>query len=128
MAWENLPSTNTPLNATNLDKITDSGSNANGKYIKLQDGTLIQWGNKTIENVSFTQLTSGINYSTAQSITYPIAFYSNPSSSIMSRTRNLSWTINVVSSTTALGFYVVNSGSGSTDVSVEWIAIGRWKA
>lgn len=127
MAWENLPSTNSPINATNLNKITDSGSNTNGNYIKFQDGTLIQWGRKNLPSVSFTQLTTGICYSAAQSITYPTAFIANPSSSVMSRTRNLSWIINVSSSTTALGFYVVNSNSGSTDADIEWMAVGRWQ-
>ena len=51
--WEDLPSTNTPLSADNLNKIEnelelldggyieESGSNANGNYIKYSDGTMI---------------------------------------------------------------------------------------
>lgn len=53
--WENLPSTNTPINAENLEhmdngiaeaheligNIIETGTNPNGTYIKYADGTMI---------------------------------------------------------------------------------------
>ena len=52
ITFEDLPSTNTPINATNLNAIqtnaetainsvVESGSNANGNWIKYSDGTMI---------------------------------------------------------------------------------------
>lgn len=62
--WKNLPSTNTPINKTNLNKIEneldnldnnvsemiESGNNANAKYIKYSDGTLIEYGKTTLQS------------------------------------------------------------------------------
>ena len=76
--WEDLPSTNTPINAENLNKMDkgiydnafESGSNQYGSYIKFNDGTLIQWG----EDIFGTSGTSSDSY---KSVTFPISFIDN---------------------------------------------------
>jgi hypothetical protein len=80
--YQNLPSTSTPLNATNLNsmQVEESGSNTNGNYIKYNDGTLIQWN--TIAKSSFQSSSAlsttvqGINWyrSNNPSVAFPISF------------------------------------------------------
>lgn len=48
LVFQDLPNTTTPINAQNLNSnfeecnnIIESGSNANGKYVKYSDGTMI---------------------------------------------------------------------------------------
>jgi len=89
--FQNLPNTTTPVSATNLNQlqtnvengingVIDSGSNANGYYVKYQDGTLIC--SIIVPKTEFLQTTStytavqGTNWyrSNAPSITFPYNF------------------------------------------------------
>ena len=124
--------------------IVESGSNANGSWVKFADGTMIQWGNK-----SFTGSASG-NTGSYTTVTFPQAFSDNKIS--------VSYTP-IYSGAYAQGttLYVILTGSikygeGSrftgdtvyrrlshttdttelselfaTDLSFNWHAIGRWK-
>lgn len=123
------------INASNLNKIEqgiydnafESGSNANGSYIKFNDGTMICYGSKDINNVSFTQFTTSINYSNIQTITFPQLFINNPSTSIGCRSSNMAWSSNVISSTSNFTFYILQSTDVTRTIHCEWQAIGRWK-
>lgn len=140
MNWENLPSTNTPLNATNLTKITDSGSNANGNYIKFQDGTLIQWGQSSFSSGTY----SDASYKT---ITFPTSFYSNVYKVIpimfyqggIATNYNLgvNLTPGIVNTSSCTIYrrlsYLAPDNSGQDNLyavaeDFDWVAIGRWKA
>ena len=56
----------------NSKSIVETGSNANGNYIKYADGTLEMWGKKSAEYICKT--TAGSGYvSTGIPITFPIA-------------------------------------------------------
>lgn len=140
MNWENLPSTNTPLNATNLAKITDSGSNANGNYIKFQDGTLIQWGVSSFASGSY----SDASYKT---ISFPTSFYDSTYKvfptmvyqGTVATNYNLCvhLTPGIVNASSCTIYrrlsYLAPDNSGQDNLyavaeDFHWFAIGRWKA
>lgn len=140
MDWENLPSTNTPLNATNMNKIVESGSNANGNYIKFQDGTLIQWGENSFGN-------SGTVSDSYKTISFPISFYNNTykvfSTMFYQGTVATNYNLGVnltpgIVNTSSCTIYrrlsylaPDNSGQDNLYAVAEdfhWLAIGRWKA
>lgn len=133
MDWENLPSTNTPLNATNLNKITDSGSNTNGNYIKLQDGTLIQWGETTATTGTNSLNRGGVTVYYSDSVTqnFPISFIDNTSSihpqinggAGTSAGLNFIYTV-MYANRVAITLESTNSSYSRT---IRWLAIGRWK-
>ena len=144
MAWENLPSTNTPINATNLNKITDSGSNTNGYYIKYQDGTLIQYGYISKDTLvppttNSTTVQGIIWYRTNNvSLSFPISF----------KDTNYSFEVTVHNGVSGTRISIPRAGekaasnigvqlitiepvtSGETAASnlygVSWLAIGKW--
>lgn len=139
--WEDLPSTNTPINATNLNKMDkgiednsfESSSNANGRYIKFADGTMICYGTGSV------QLASGVGY---ELIAFPASFVSTSvntdivilgtvitldgSSSLTVREMIINCRANSNSNFYA---YIKHSTSASTSylVGFNYIAIGRWK-
>ena len=147
MAWENLPSTNTPLNATNLDKITDSGSTANGYYIKFQDGTLIQYGliDKTefLASSTMSNNIQGINIyrSNVYNLTFPVSFKDTnytvaiqPQLGFTSGASRLTTTryTKLTKATCEIQMIgiedFISSGNGYINLNgVEWAAFGRWK-
>lgn len=134
MNWENLPSTNTPVNATNLTKITDSGSNANGNYIKFQDGTLVVWGNKTLSDEAVTTSAGSVYRSNIiAGVTFPINFINTPTyvNLTINTASNAVWIIKGSSapSTSATGSFYVASYNNITlsNLNVGFFAIGRWK-
>lgn len=68
LVFQDLPSTSTPINATNLNgnfdecnNIVESGSNNSGKYIKFSDGTMICW-NRITSTSSSTGQSNGFYY------------------------------------------------------------------
>lgn len=133
MAWENLPSTNTPLNATNLDKITDSGSNSNGYYIKFQDGTLLEWNYMQVDDQAINSQygTTAVYYGT-RTITFPIAFVGNTPSVQCSQFRwgtGGSWGsvgTSSLTSATLFGYDMFSRATGTRCV-ISWVATGKWK-
>lgn len=149
ITFENLPSTNTPLNASNLNTLQDnietainsvveSGSNTNGYYIKYADGTMICWQREQFDNVQITNAQGNLYQSGA--ITpknYPVAFVGEwpaVSRDIESSTwavfgfgqHNTSGT-----SLTNPGSFTVfrgsSTGTGNVTLVVRTIAIGKWK-
>ena len=127
----------TPLKAFNLNKMQDnieeaingvveSGSNANGSWVKFSDGTMMQWGRKTLQNVEFAQ-TGGIYYSQRQVFPFPQVFIQNPSISISGTTSNICWIGNSTSNTEQFTFNVLHSNETTRTVLIEWQAIGKWK-
>ena len=100
--------------------------NENGTAIKFPDGTMIQWGRKTLRNVEFAQ-TGGIYYSQSQVFSFPQVFIQNPSISISGTTSNMCWIGNSTSYTEQFTFVVLHSIETTRTVLIEWQAIGRWK-
>lgn len=134
MAWENLPSTNTPLNATNLNKITDSGSNTNGHWIKFQDGTLIQWKSEEVTDQAIGNQYGGTAiYFGTRLITFPIEFYDANYVGTVGRAiwgTGGSWgsvMTNTQKSTMQIIVYDMFPRESGTNFKLSWMAIGRWK-
>ena len=100
--------------------ITESGSNANGKYMKFGNGILIQYNSTTITNAAW------------QTITFPIAFVTDiltvlttintnsAESNIVAMAKQSNKTL-----TTFRGVLVTPDGYGTGNI--EWLAIGKWK-
>ena len=130
MNWENLPSTNTPLNATNLTKITDSGSNANGNYIKFQDGTMICY--KSVSSAVEITTAWGSLYEGSLNLgSWPATFISAPEVSITNRgiPGAMIESFKTIPTTTSAGeVYLVRPTSVTLTFTLSVIAIGRWKA
>ena len=140
--WKNLPDTSTPINAENLindseyldnkiNEILETGSTSTGRYIKYNDGTVIQWGRVNLTpNESRSQ--GGLTYySTSTSVILPIELFTinNASCSSNRQIANMnyfaqSYIAFVNSSTINLSF----ASTGLNDERIiDWLVIGRWK-
>lgn len=155
--FTNLPDTSTPINATNMNQlqinvenainatqisleneitalpgeIIESGSNANGEYIKFSNGTMI-----CTKQVFITaEITSswGNLYDTGnQDIdlgNYAQTFYSIPVVSITMSSANGCWLEGCSNRTTSSygKIVLVSATSKTASVAYDLIAIGKWK-
>ena len=136
--WEDLPSTDTPINATNLNKMDEgiynnsfeSGSNANGSYIKFNDGTLIcakHISGSTPCNIAWGSLyeTSSINLGS-----YAMNFISAPYVSItpnMTAGALFEGVRNVTASSFGQVWLVRTTSNDNLSYGIDCIAIGKWK-
>lgn len=129
------------INASNLNKIEqgiydnafESGSNANGNYIKFNDGTLIQWG-KVNKSVTLSNLSQGTQwyYEDGYKINLPVSFIDNNFFANVSNYYNGNITLNIYSITgrSASSFeFNLSCSVAVTNANAEfgWFAIGRWK-
>jgi len=105
--------------------IYESGSNANGYYVKYVDGTMEQWG--TTATISCTTLV-GNNYYGSAIVLFPQAFADatySPTSSAVTNT-NLAWSsFTQIQSSSVMTIFRVASTSGESG-KVAWSAIGKW--
>ena len=119
-------------NATELANIVESGSNANGNWVKYPDGTMICYGTRSFTNLrintafgSVYETTTKINFGT-----FPQTFYARPNVFIqqydgaMASLEALNDT-----NTTNIGQAFVWRPTSSTAASPSyyWTAVGRWK-
>ena len=149
--FEDLPSTNTSINASNLNgnfgelntHITDligrayieeSATTANGSYIKYSNGIMIvaqQYS--TTHTGDFTQWGSCYSFDCDTPPDFPVAF-----TELWSCTKTLSntgangWLYNrgghdTVTRSGLVGFVRPNNSSVSTTIKINVIAIGKWK-
>lgn len=106
--------------------IIETGSNANGTFIKYADGTMICRGNQTI--TSAISIGNGSIFYGSTSVTYAATFSSAPSVTISAaRSAQTIWASTVSPGTSSCSIYLfsgVSLGSGSNEVT--HIAIGRW--
>lgn len=149
--WQNLPNQTTPINSTNLNKIEnelvnldsqittinstlgtiiENGSNANARYVKFSDGTLIQYGYVSL-TVADSRSSGGLTYwSQADDVTLPYNFLDT----------NYYVTTNVVLAN--MNYFCQSYGAANTkdevrisfistnasdNRTVHFICIGRWK-
>lgn len=155
--FENKPSTDSPINATNLNTMQDnvengindvqanlenkingiieSGSNENGSYIKYADGTMICY--KTVVGTIDISTAWG-NLYTSEALNlglWPVSFISRPS--IMINTQNQTGTQFMLGGSTVASVGSA-SDAGSTSLirpstrtgvayQLDVIGIGRWK-
>jgi len=123
-----------PAGGITVSGIFDSGSNANGNYIRYTDGTMMQWG--TFTPVAFSSFsattqygsTSGTSYFSSNTITLPQNFIDTT----YSPTQNTSYAYNsqISAGKTSSQFTVIlvhgqSIGAGPAN-SGNWTAIGKW--
>lgn len=105
-----------------MEKVTNnSGSNANGSYCKMPDGTLICYGDKS-------------NLSSGGQIDFPVAFTEVPIINVTPVYNDVG-TARCIMSVAGFTKYIFKvyaytfSGAESTSniLRCHWIAIGRWK-
>lgn len=136
VTFQDLPSTTTPINSSNLNNnftecnnIVASGSNANGSYIKYSDGTMVQTGTG--------QCAGNVGYA---DITFPVAFYDTNYIMLANhkytggsgyggsgQLRNIT---NPQANNTTTGYiysYLYDGSVADYPRKVQYIAIGKWK-
>lgn len=111
-----------------------SGSNANGSYIKYNDGTLIQWNSLIVSDQAInSHYGDSVLYTGTRTIIFPIPFIDTNYSAFCGEFHwgtSASWGVVYNKNSTnwmtlmIYDFYTRNSG---TNTSVSWTAIGKWK-
>lgn len=109
---------------------TQHGSNANGNWLKFDDGTLVQWGKKTIsiaistaDGVLFRSSGGGFTF------TYPLPFVAVPDAMIPTPSSDVAARRTTTGESESIGSVIIwnSSSAGAANRTVGWIAIGRWK-
>lgn len=111
-----------------LAQIIESGSNANGSYIKYSDGTMICYGSTSLNEVSVSDYYSFCKRTNSLTITFPMEFDEVPNVTITNQGFGIfSYTINNITANN-FSYYAFTYPSGSNiSGSLQYVAIGRWK-
>ena len=111
-----------------LAQIIQSGSNANGSYIKYSDGTMICYGSTSLNEVSVSDYYSFCKRTNSLTITFPMEFDEVPNVTITNQGFGIfSYTINNITANN-FSYYAFTYPSGSNiSGSLQYVAIGRWK-
>ena len=118
---------------SNKEDISEIGSNANGNYLKMANGVLIQW-NKFVVNDQAITGAYGALFQGTRSITFPIPFVGDLPAVQCSEFQygtSGSWGCVVGNGTTLTGtilrVWECFSRDAGTNCRISWIAIGKWK-
>lgn len=108
--------------------IFESGSNANGAYIRFADGTQICFGLVT-RACAVTSLAGTVYYGYSASIGFPASFISSPAFFCQSYSSGVITWDGAGGSTSAVGQPLMMSPSSlaSRNYSCNYLAIGKWK-
>ena len=124
MTWANVVKPIKDL----VDNIIESGSNANGSYIKFDDGTMTCMMSGTITLLNMVQTSNGLWRFQGDNIPYPATFVELP---WWQMKLQASEEINVANRSTATTYFnpMLYLISDRSNVSINYtcIAIGRWK-
>jgi len=112
-----------------VNGIIESGSNANGKYIKYIDGTMICYGTKHYNSVSISNTYQSVMKWYNDNISFPQTFIGRP---IVNGNVNVDGDLIYFNThsitTTTFSYFISSEKSGTfTNVDVDYIAIGKWK-
>jgi hypothetical protein len=110
--------------------IVESGSNANGEYVRWGNGLQVCWGSVDIGPINIAHTNAYI--SEPAKWYYPSLFSAHPSvSGIVMRKEGLGLSAHIsgdgVMATTFFKFYGTRSTSSSDDYTAYLLAVGRWK-
>jgi hypothetical protein len=107
---------------TEVNALTTYGSNANGNYIKFDNGVMIAYNSVSAQAGTSIQNTGIVTYPVVFTATPYIVAQHNSSASVFA-----SWYIynNAINGFTL--YHVGRSNEDLTGTSFRWIAIGRWK-
>jgi len=113
--------------------IVESGSNANGSYIKFSNGTMICYNKLNLTNITFAESGNlyACDYTTA--IPFPIQFIDTPIVTINTQSSAdyyFCWVYATRCNKTSINQITLMRTVQRSNVSVPigYIAIGRWKA
>jgi hypothetical protein len=116
--------------------IAESGSNANGRYIKFDDGTMIQWGEKNFtQSVKYAWGALYVASGEPCTVDFPLTFIETPIIIASPRTTGNASAFfgnyNAIRVYQSSVQYLVQAfrptESDSVAFVVHWVAIGRWK-
>jgi hypothetical protein len=105
--------------------IIESGSNANGNYVKYADGTMICLDTKATSapNVAF----GSIFQSNDLTWTFPAAFINDEYGQAINPTgSNTIWGTAIATSSTVMNFKIWRATTSATTYGVSLLAVGRW--
>lgn len=106
---------------------TEYGSNANGSYTKLPDGTMICTGKKTYPSTAFAP-TGNVYYAGLSAIVFPAEFLAAPTVTASIEMGNIGAMQIGGVTTTQFSSIVLSAESTARAPIVRYIAIGRWRA
>lgn len=124
-------------NYVNTKGIYESGSNANGSYIKYDDGTMICYAYKSASFGSWSSQGNLYMATNTSNITFPQTFYDTP---IVTLTQNPGdrgasywqcWSGRIINDTSKISYIQLwrpTTATENLDIDFSYIAIGRWKA
>lgn len=112
--------------------IVESGSNANGSWVKFADGTMIQYGTYDTGLTDFTTEFGSVFYNNSYfAINFPLEFIGVPSIVINQELGGYLGGSTLGGRPTKTGFrvylYIAQSGVLNRNATIYWQAIGRWK-
>jgi hypothetical protein len=124
--WQRTGGTLTTTAGTSVTSgIYDSGTNANGSWIRFTDGTMMQWG----VVASYTALTTGTG--SWKQTPFPLQFIAHYQSGTASTSDWIA--LSVATSSTGshpdgtLYLSIFNRGAYAGDTPFNWNALGKWK-
>jgi len=121
----------TDITATSLPtQVYDSGSNANGSWIRYTDGTMTQWGTTTLVSAISTAMVGGFR-SSAPAVPLPLSFIDVTYSFVASGSKNDNAIAVVAYPSTApngLVYWTSVTSQASSTLIAQWQAIGKWSS
>jgi hypothetical protein len=123
--WSNTAVVPQTSQAVLMSGIYDSGTNANGNYIRYSEGTMIQWGSWT-ETLAITGAngTGVFYYNNTSWHNFPIPFISVPVTSIS--TDSSVWAEPRGTTAITMGISAMAGASETASRTYLWQAIGKW--
>lgn len=118
--------------ALNGSSIVESGSNANGNYVKYADGTMICYMNISVTDQALNNAYGSNLYQGSRTWTYPVAFIDNNVSVSCGQFQwgtSASWGTVVSADKTSAQLRGIDAFSRATgtETKIQAMAIGRWK-
>lgn len=111
-----------------LAQIIQSGSNANGSYIKYSDGTMICYGSTSLNEVSVSDYYSFCKRTNSLTITFPMEFDEVPNVTITNQGFGIfSYTINNITANNFSYYAFTYPSASNISGSLQYVAIGKWK-
>lgn len=112
------------------EEVEDTGSNANGNWIKYENGVMICWDSIVVDDQAISD-SYGALYLGTRIISFPVEFKETPSVSCSTFRygTSASWGFVSTASKTAATLRALDVAprATGTDCEIAWMAIGRWK-
>lgn len=132
----NLETTDKTNIVNAINGVVESGSNANGSYVKYADGTMICYGTWVIGTVSASAQAGNVyKVLIEQRHNFPVSFVEKPTITFSAYENVEDWGMLLVvcpkkNSVTSQNFgslNVISATQASINLAIDYIAIGKWK-